>query len=239
MARSKGARVPPSLPEHMKAAALLGPEGTEQQELLEEPQLEEPSLEAFAQQAIGEGVQNLPTDDADDQENEEEDFRPIMGAHGNSAHETHESSPVHPSAHLTEPTPWVDPANLDAPPPREGMVQRWIRFESGGRTDAMNASRRVREGWKPRPANTVPRDYHPPTIQHGRLAGAIGVDGLVLCEMPFEQNERRKEVMRSRIDTQTKAIDEQIHMVQQPGNPILRSAKTVVSVGKRIPRVAD
>jgi hypothetical protein len=242
MARPKGGRVPPVLPDHMKAENLLTQADAPEPDLLEEPEVEEegPSLAAFAQQHLGDGLSEVPAGSADDLETEdEEDFRPIGGAHEMSVHETQEASPVHPAVHLTEAKPWVDPANLDAPPPRSGMVQRWIRVESGGRADAMNASRKFREGWKPRPASTVPKGYHPPTINHGALAGVIGVDGLVLCEMPAEQNERRKLAMRSRIDGQTQAIDEQIHKVQQPGNPILRSQKTFVQTRGRIPKVAD
>ena len=40
--------------------------------------------------------------------------------------------------HAEEAKPWVRPTSLDAPPPRPGFVQRWIRVGMNGKDDPTN-----------------------------------------------------------------------------------------------------
>jgi hypothetical protein len=75
---------------------------------------------------------------------------------------------------------WKRPSTLEAPPPRPGYVQRWIRTSIGASNDPQNVSKRFREGWRPRPADTVPRGYTPPTIMHGQY-GRSSVSKGISC----------------------------------------------------------
>lgn len=104
--------------------------------------------------------------------------------------------PVHPTRtmetwddvdiHAESEKPWVRPSSLAAPPARPGFVQRWIRVGVKGEDDPTNVAHKMREGWKPRPAESVPASFTVPTIQQGRWAGCIGVG-----EMVFASAQRR------------------------------------------------
>jgi hypothetical protein len=108
--------------------------------------------------------------------------------------------------HAEEDKPWVRPTSLDAPPARPGFTQRWIRVGMQGKDDPTNTSRKFREGWKPRPASSVPASYHSPTIGHGKWAGCIGVEGMLLCEMPNGLRDKRNAHYREKTDSTTRAI---------------------------------
>ena len=43
---------------------------------------------------------------------------------------------------------WTPPSSLDAPPPPNGYLHRWIRAESMGFQDTANVSKRLREGYE-------------------------------------------------------------------------------------------
>ena len=86
------------------------------------------------------------------------------------------------SAHAT--AEWKPPSTLEAPPPRDGMRQRWIRTSILGDDESHHVMKRKREGWNPRPADTIPDSFPIPTMDHGQWKGSIGVEGMILCEMP-------------------------------------------------------
>ena len=82
-------------------------------------------------------------------------------------------------------TAWKPPSLLDAPEARPGYVQRWVATSIQGKESPDNVYKRMREGWEPRPADTVKSKLYP-TINHGQWAGSIGIEGMLLCEMPEE-----------------------------------------------------
>lgn len=132
-----------------------------------------------------------------------------------------------------EDTPWVRGGSLTAPPARPGYSQRWIRVaQKSGKEDPTNVSRKFREGWKARPADTVPSDYREATINHGRFAGCIVVEGMLLCEIPVARTKARKQYIRDQIDKKTKAIDADLKRANEtnrgPGfGEIQKSARTI------------
>jgi hypothetical protein len=84
------------------------------------------------------------------------------------------------------------------PPARAGMDQRWIRTELGGKFDPTNWARKQREGWKARPADSVPKDFPVPRIDQGKLAGCIGIEGMILCERPLAMSSVARSTSTSR-----------------------------------------
>lgn len=144
---------------------------------------------------------------------------------------TQESREANP-AREQENTPWVQGGSLEAPKARPGYTQRWIRVSSKGKDDAINISKKFREGWKPRPADTVPAHYQTAKIEHGRYAGFIGVEGMVLCELPIARAKARKQYIRDQTDKKTKAIDAELERANKanrgPGfGEIQKSARTI------------
>jgi hypothetical protein len=135
------------------------------------------------------------------------------------AQQTRETSAVH----KTKETPWVRPTSLDAPPPRTGYRQKWVRSSMFGREDATNWMRRLREGWVPRDAGTVPENFPVPTMQHGKFGNVIAVEGMVLCEMPAERVKQR-----NRKSDMTAAIEQELQQAssrRHPGFGAIRKAE--------------
>lgn len=128
---------------------------------------------------------------------------------------------------------WSPPSLLEAPPPRPGYVQRWIRVRRGNQEDLQNFMSRRREGWQPRDPASVPGGFDAPTMAHGNFGRCIMVEGMVLCEMPTRRNEQRKAYYHGRLMNQTAAVEQQLLKIQQPGHPIDHRAATKVTVGRR------
>ena len=102
-------------------------------------------------------------------------------------------------------TAWTPPSLLDAPPPRPGMVQRWIATSIQGKDTPDNVYKRMREGWSPRKADTV-KDKLYPTINHGQWQGSIGIEGMLLCEMPIEKHKAQKAYYRNKSSEANESI---------------------------------
>jgi len=86
---------------------------------------------------------------------------------------------------------WVPPSLLEAPPPREGMKQRWIRTSILGNPDPSHVARKMREGWRARSLDTVPESFYAPVIGQGKFEGHIGTEDMVLMETPEKLVEQR------------------------------------------------
>lgn len=108
------------------------------------------------------------------------------------------------------PTDWTPPGALEAPAARSGFNQRWIRFDLRGKTDAQNIANQVRQGWRPRVMDTIPKgDRKKYQFEKSARFGMCVTSGdLTLCEMPnhlFKQMQafyaqRRKSQVGSVVD---------------------------------------
>ena len=124
------------------------------------------------------------------------------------------------------------PSNLlEAPEPRPGYKQRWIATMVLGQETPTNVAKRLREGWQPRDPKTVKNVQHFPTIEHGKFAGHIGIEGMLLCEMPEEMVNERNMYYARMTENLMRSVEQDIHKVEQPGNPIQKSFKTSVTRG--------
>jgi len=124
------------------------------------------------------------------------------------------------------------PSNLlEAPEPRPGYKQRWIATMVLGQETPTNVAKRLREGWQPRDPKTVKNAQHFPTIEHGKFAGYIGIEGMLLCEMPEEMVNERNMYYARMTENLMRSVEQDIHKVEQPGNPISKSFKSEVTRG--------
>ena len=129
-----------------------------------------------------------------------------------TAHEAHD---IELDNEVTE---WVRPSELDAPPPRPGFVQRWIRIRLGNIRDTARLRKAMREGWRPVKASSMGHtDHSLPIIQHDQLGDGdyVGAEDLILMEMPERVNRQRETFYRRRQARQTGAIERQIKGVHR------------------------
>ena len=133
---------------------------------------------------------------------------------------------------------WSSPSLLEAPPARPGFRQKWVSTSILGKDIPHHTMKRFREGWTPRPADTVPKDFHVPTIQHGQFQGYIGVEGMILCEIPEGKAKARQRFIREKNSRLSSFVENNLQSVERKGGiPIIRENSTGTSFGKR--RVSD
>ena len=136
-------------------------------------------------------------------------------------------------------TAWKPPSLLDAPEPRQGMVQRWIATSIQGKETPDNVYKRMRAGWEPRPADTV-KDKRFPTINHGEWVGCIGVEGMLLCEMPVEKHRSMKEYYSGKSNEQNESISYDLEALgRRSGLPISQDRQTSTSRGQDVSIMND
>lgn len=116
---------------------------------------------------------------------------------------------------VDEDQPYIRPTSLEAPKPRSGYKQRWIRVGLPPNEDMKNLTRKLREGWRARQSESVPKGVHVPRISSGRFAGTIMVEGMLLCEMPLKLAQKRAAAIAKETNAKTDAVNENLMRVNQ------------------------
>lgn len=163
--------------------------------------------------------------------------KPPVTSHGiDHGHESRvDETSEYDATHQLEATPWVRPSNLDAPPAREGKTQRWIRRSVRGEDDPKNLNRQYREGWRPRPADTLPDDWNVYANFSDKSNGMIVVDDLILMEIDSSILKKRRQATDLATRRQMEGVEHDLETTQVAGHPIVKDHKTSVShPGKRV-----
>ncbi len=143
-----------------------------------------------------------------------------------------------------EVTEWRRHSDLDGPPPRKGYVNRFIRIRLGTVKDTARLRNAIREGWRPVKASSV-SDHSLPTINLDQYGDIIGVEDLILCEMPKKVHAQRKKFYADKQRRQNQAIERQLKGVSRGDiagfGPIVPTHHTQVTVAApvRTVEVAD
>ena len=136
-------------------------------------------------------------------------------------------------------TAWKPPSLLDAPEPRPGHTQRWIATSIQGKETPDNVYKRMREGWSPRKADTV-KDSLFPTINHGQWAGSIGIEGMLLCEMPIEKHRQMKNYYNNKsVEANQSVAGDLDALGRKTGQPIYQERKSTSSRGRDLSVMDD
>ena len=129
-------------------------------------------------------------------------------------------------------TSWTPPALLDAPQARPGFRQRWVATTILGKETPDNVYKRMREGWEPRKSDTV-KEQNFPTINHGQWVGCIGIEGMVLCEMPEEKHNAMKAYYEEKSHQQNDALSGELDSLgRRSGQTIYQDRKSSSSRGR-------
>ncbi len=134
---------------------------------------------------------------------------------------------------------WKPPALLDAPEARPGYVQRWVATSIQGKDTPDNVYKRMREGWEPRSADTVKEKLFP-TINHGQWTGSIGIEGMLLCEMPKESHAAQKRYYEGKNEEQNEAVSGELDAFgRRSGQTFYQERKSEVSRGRTLSAMSD
>lgn len=133
------------------------------------------------------------------------------------------------ATHVDSPAAYVRPSSLDAPPAREGKTQRWVRQSVRGAADPKNLNRAWREGWRPRPPETLPEDWRVYATFADKTDGMIVVDDLILMEIDSSILKAKREHIRKNTQMQMQSVDHDLEKAQVAGHPIVKEHKTSVS----------
>jgi hypothetical protein len=97
----------------------------------------------------------------------------------------------------------------------------------------------MREGWEPRPADTVKSELFS-TINHGQWAGSIGVEGMLLCEMPEERHNQMRDYYSGKNDELNESIAGDLEALgRRSGQPIYQERKSETSRGRSLSAASD
>lgn len=131
---------------------------------------------------------------------------------------------------------WLPPSVLDAPPAREGFRQRWIATRILGEEIPAHTMKRLREGWSPRKVDTLPDGFPVPTFNHGTHGDVIGVEGLILCEMPIGRVKARDNYYRNKTNDQNLSVEKDLQRVEKATGErfVERQFKSSVNRGQRV-----
>lgn len=132
---------------------------------------------------------------------------------------------------------WRKPTAMDAPPPRPGFVQRWVRMTSREGQDTINWSGKFREGWRPRTPDTIPSEWRHITGAQQGGGSLITVGGSVLCEMPEKIMAQKRAHVRELNRRQEMSVSAETDKISREGvaagaSPIERRDEVRVAVAR-------
>lgn len=132
-------------------------------------------------------------------------------------HVSHDAEALHTSEDGLH-DDWTEPKNLDAPPPREGFAQRWVRYATHDGEDLINVQTMMRKGWRPRAVESIPQAFKTfPTTSHASMGDVFAVGGMVLCEMPEQLAMRIRRATRQRTQSLNLAVTDETDRASRIG----------------------
>lgn len=128
------------------------------------------------------------------------------------------------------PKQWVRPETLPQPDKQPGYEYRWIRVSTLNQADARNISSKLREGWEPVRIEEQPK-FKLLVDPNSRFKDNIEVQGLLLCKIPTEFVEQRKDYFRQQTQAQIESVDNSFMRENDPRMPLFKERKTTTSFG--------
>lgn len=134
-------------------------------------------------------------------------------------------------ANKERPKQWQRPETLPQPDKQPGYSYRWVRVSSLGQADARNISSKTREGWEPVNIEEQP-DLKLLTDPNSRFKDNVEIAGLLLCKMPSEFVEQRKEYFAKMNKDQVDSVDNNFMRENDPRMPLFSEKKSSTSFGR-------
>ena len=129
------------------------------------------------------------------------------------------------------PKQWVRPEVLPQPNQEFGFTYRWVRVAMLGQQDPRNVSSKMREGWEPVLASEQPH-LQMLVDPNSRFKENIEVAGLLLCKMPEEMVEQRREYFAKQNQSQMDSVDNNFMRENDQRMPLFSDKRSTTSFGK-------
>jgi hypothetical protein len=129
------------------------------------------------------------------------------------------------------PKQWQRPETLPQPDKQPGYDYRWVRVSSLGQADARNISSKTREGWEPVRIEEQPR-LQLLTDPNSRFKDNVEIAGLLLCKIPSEFMDQRRDYYSKMNKDQVDSVDNNFMRENDPRMPLFSERKSSTSFGK-------
>ena len=136
------------------------------------------------------------------------------------------------SRSMTErPKSWQPASALPEPDKQPGYAYRWIRVSSMGQSDAKNVSSKFREGWEPVRLEEQPQ-LQMLADSNSRFKDNIEIAGLLLCKIPTEFMDQRREYYSKATRDNIAAVDSNFMRESDARMPLFNEKRSTTSFGK-------
>jgi hypothetical protein len=131
---------------------------------------------------------------------------------------------------IERPKQWMPPDLLPEPDKQAGYTYRWIRVSMLNTADPRNISSKLREGWEPVTLEEQPK-FKLLANPNGQFKDNIEIGGLLLCKIPTEFVEQRKEHYDKITRDQAEAVDNSLMRQSDARMPLFSERKSTSSKG--------
>ena len=132
---------------------------------------------------------------------------------------------------VERPKSWQPASALPEPDKEPGYAYRWVRVSSLGQPDPRNVSSKLREGWEPVRIEEQPH-FQMLVDPNSRFKDNIEVAGLLLCKIPTEFMDQRREYYEAQTRAQNESVDNNFMRENDPRMPLFRERQSKTSFGK-------
>jgi hypothetical protein len=129
------------------------------------------------------------------------------------------------------PKSWQPASALPEPDKQPGYAYRWVRVSTQGQADPRNVSSKIREGWEPVRIEEQPK-FQMLVDPNSRFKDNIEVAGLLLCKIPGEFMDQRREYVEKQTRAQIESVDNNFMRENDPRMPLFRERQSKTSFGK-------
>ena len=134
-------------------------------------------------------------------------------------------------ASMKRPESWAPAGGLPEPERQPGYAYRWIRTSMVEQQDGKNVSAKFREGWEPVRVEEQPK-LRFLADANSRFKDNIEIGGLLLCKIPTEFMDQRKQYFANKNRSQIESVDNNFMRENDARMPLFREKKSSTSFGK-------
>jgi hypothetical protein len=131
----------------------------------------------------------------------------------------------------SRPESWAPAGGLPEPERQPGYAYRWIRVSMVEQQDGKNVSAKFREGWEPVRIEEQPK-LRFLSDSNSRFKDNIEIGGLLLCKIPTEFMDQRKQYFANKNRAQIESVDNNFMRENDARMPLFREKKSSTSFGK-------